>query len=148
MLVNNQWLCWSLVSWPSYQRTKYTSLFVPTLLKHHWNIFGILLNHGPKYILNLQHCLYFFLAVRNSSIGDLVPWSVCPLESSQHYRVTPETCDLWDIWSEWWGDMTWLKKTYLPTYIPNHLPTFLTFLNFFSIFFSTFSQLCSTFFNF
>ena len=25
------------------------------------------------------------------------------------YRVTLETCDLWDIWSEWWGDMTWLK---------------------------------------
>ena len=21
-------------------------------------------------------------------------------------RVTLETCDLWDIWSEWWGDMT------------------------------------------
>ena len=19
-------------------------------------------------------------------------------------RATPETCDLWDIWSEWWGD--------------------------------------------
>ena len=22
-----------------------------------------------------------------------------------------ETCDLWDICSEWWGDMTWAKKT-------------------------------------
>ena len=21
-----------------------------------------------------------------------------------------ETCDLWKIWSEWWGDMTWPKK--------------------------------------
>ena len=21
-----------------------------------------------------------------------------------HYRVTLETCDLWDIWSEWWGN--------------------------------------------
>ena len=21
-----------------------------------------------------------------------------------------ETCDLWDIWSEWWGDMTWPTK--------------------------------------
>ena len=20
------------------------------------------------------------------------------------------TSDLWDIWSEWWGDMTWPKK--------------------------------------
>ena len=25
-------------------------------------------------------------------------------------RATLETCDLWDIWSEWWGDMTWPKK--------------------------------------
>ena len=24
--------------------------------------------------------------------------------------MTLETCDLWDIWSEWWGDMTWPKK--------------------------------------
>ena len=24
-----------------------------------------------------------------------------------HYRAIPETCDLWDIWSEWWRDMTW-----------------------------------------
>ena len=31
-------------------------------------------------------------------------------ESSQHYRVTLETCDLWDIWSGWWGDMTWPTK--------------------------------------
>ena len=30
-------------------------------------------------------------------------------------RVTLETCDLWDIWSECWGYMTWLKQTYLPT---------------------------------
>ena len=21
-----------------------------------------------------------------------------------------ENCDIWDIWSEWWGDMTWPKK--------------------------------------
>ena len=27
-----------------------------------------------------------------------------------HYRVTLETCDLWDICSEWWEDMTWPKK--------------------------------------
>jgi len=25
-------------------------------------------------------------------------------------RATLETCDLWDIWSEWWRDMTWPKK--------------------------------------
>ena len=22
-------------------------------------------------------------------------------------RVIQETCDLWDIWSQWWGDMSW-----------------------------------------
>ena len=25
-------------------------------------------------------------------------------------RAILETCDLWDIWSEWWGDMTWPKE--------------------------------------
>ena len=45
-----------------------------------------------------------------------------------------ETCDLWDIWSEWWGDMTWLKKsTYLQGVLTWHdqkiyLSTYLTTL--------------------
>ena len=31
-------------------------------------------------------------------------------------RAGPETRDLWDIWSEWWGDMTWpTKKTITET---------------------------------
>ena len=34
--------------------------------------------------------------------------------------LTLETCDLWDIWSEWWGNMTW--------------PTFLQFFKHFWIF--------------
>ena len=25
-------------------------------------------------------------------------------------RVILESCDLWYIWSGWWGDMTWPKK--------------------------------------
>ena len=29
-------------------------------------------------------------------------------------RAILETCDLWDIWSEWWEDMTWPKKIFLP----------------------------------
>ena len=33
----------------------------------------------------------------------LLAWSVTT--NHQHYRVNLETCDLWDIWSEWWGDM-------------------------------------------
>ena len=38
-----------------------------------------------------------------------------------HYRVTLETCDIWDIWSEWWEDMTWPKNIYLPSYLPTYL---------------------------
>ena len=54
-----------------------------------------------------------FLAVHNSSIGDLVTDSLTDsLTHWQyfyfwHYRVTLETCDLSDIWSEWWENMTW-----------------------------------------
>ena len=25
-------------------------------------------------------------------------------------RAILDTCDLWDIWSEWWGDITWPTK--------------------------------------
>ena len=28
-------------------------------------------------------------------------------------RAIIETCELWDIWSEWWGDMTWPTKRQL-----------------------------------
>ena len=46
-------------------------------------------------------------------------WPNYQSESSQHYRVNLETCHLWDIWSEWWGDMTWPKN--LPTHLPTNL---------------------------
>ena len=74
-----------------------------------------------------KHRCRWFLAVQNSSIGDLVTDSVTDWLTNfyfWHYRVTLETCDLWDIWSEWWRDMIWLKKD-LPTNIPTHLPTYL-----------------------
>ena len=59
--------------------------------------------------------------------------------------VTLENCDLRDIWSEWWGgDMTWLKKTYLPTHVPHtYPPTYLP--NFFITFSQLFFQLSPTF---
>ena len=49
-----------------------------------------------------------------------------PTYLSTYHREHPqseilETCDLYDIWSEWWGDLTWPKKRptyYLPTYLP------------------------------
>ena len=34
-----------------------------------------------------------------------------------------QTRDLWDIWLEWWEDMTWPKKTYIPTHLPTYLCT-------------------------
>ena len=55
---------------------------------------------------DLAHQMNFSLAVQNSSIGLIVRPSLGPTkllqsDSSQHYRVILETCDLWDIWSEW-----------------------------------------------
>ena len=56
-----------------------------------------------------------FLAVQNSSIGDLVTdsltyWLTHGTLLIDIQRATPEICDLWDIWLEWWGDMNWPKK--------------------------------------
>ena len=34
-----------------------------------------------------------------------------------HQRATPETCDHWDIWSEWWRDMTRQKQLQEPRQI-------------------------------
>ena len=55
-----------------------------------------------------------FLAVQNSSIGDLVTHSLThSLTESLRtllvdiQRATQEACDLWDTWSEWWENMTW-----------------------------------------
>ena len=39
--------------------------------------------------------------------------------------MTPATCDLWDIWSEGWEDITTYLQTYPPTYLPNYLPTYM-----------------------
>ena len=83
-----------------------------------------------------------FLAVHNSSIGDLVTHALTHWLTNfyfRHYRVTLETCDLWDIWSEWWGNMTW------PSFWQ-----FFTILTIFDIFwqFSTISTILDIFYNF
>ena len=52
-----------------------------------------------------------FLAVHNSSIGDLVTDSLSQGTFTFDIQRAPlETCDLWYLWSEWWGDITWLTK--------------------------------------
>ena len=65
--------------------------------------------------------LNYFLAVQNSSITNWLSHSLTFTFAIQ--RAILETCDHWDIWSVWLGDMTWPKNSYLFTYIPTHLPT-------------------------
>jgi len=70
---------------------------------------GELAQSSPRAVFNLRlSCeLYVF-----SCPQQLNRWPCHSLSHSQyfyfwHYRVTLETCDLWDICSEWWGNMTW-----------------------------------------
>ena len=62
-----------------------------------------------------QLCFLFIFSFLDStlSLGPALRY-LLHLESSQHYRVNQETCDLWDIWSEW-------RNKYLPTYLPIYL---------------------------
>ena len=56
-------------------------------------------------------CPSIFSCPADSSIGDFVTHWLTEWPFKTHTnRVTLETCDLWDIWSEWWGNMTWPKK--------------------------------------
>ena len=52
---------------------------------------------GHKSLRSLCHCVF-----------KKVPHSLTEWETfwKHNHRVTLETCDLWDIWSEWWEDMT------------------------------------------
>ena len=50
--------------------------------------------------------------------AQLVTWSLTDWSLSH-------CTDLWDIWSEWWENMTWPQKTYIPTYLTTYLPTYL-----------------------
>ena len=48
--------------------------------------------------------------------GDFYFWHTMSDPRDLHLRAHPqdailETCDLYDICSEWWGDLTWPKKT-------------------------------------
>ena len=57
----------------------------------------------------------------------LVGWSVTYSNSRTAAIEYPSgaigvTCDLWDTWSEWCGNMAWPKKTYLPTHLSTYLP--------------------------
>ena len=51
-----------------------------------------------------------------------LPTYLCTSIREHPKGVILETLDPCDICSEWWEDMTWPKKTYLPTYLPAYLP--------------------------
>ena len=80
-------------------------------------------NSSILWLLKHSYWSKVSLAVQNSSIGDLVTHSLTHSTFTfDIQRATLETCDLWDIWSEWWGDMT-RKSTYPHTYLPTCPPT-------------------------
>ena len=86
-------------------------IFLLEMIKHRWKCFKMFNASSPAHSPsdNEIRCESdrIFLAVHNSSIGDLVTDSLTQDFYFWHYRVTLENCDLWDIWSEWWGNMTW-----------------------------------------
>ena len=67
--------------------------------------------------------------------GQLNRW---PCHSLSHWltftfdiqRAILETCDHWDIWSEWWGDMTWQFSDFLKMFRFSKKIRFWKFLDF------------------
>ena len=53
-------------------------------------------------------CLFVFLSNTNTKT-----MTKTNAFRKQLQRAILETCDLWDIWSKWWGDMTWPTKRQL-----------------------------------
>ena len=87
---------------------------------HHMTATGVLPQQVAKILQELlKLCIYIcallqFQCIFFSCPQQLNRWPCHSLSHSLtkdftnwHYRVTLETCDLWDIWSEWWGNMTW-----------------------------------------
>ena len=60
------------------------------------------------------------IAYPSTYLPTYLPTYVPPLENT--LKAILETCDLSDIWSDWWGDMTWQDTTYPPTYLHAYLP--------------------------
>ena len=82
---------------------------------------------ASNWILNLMKMRNFFLFSCPEQLNrwpchSLTDWvSEWVTFRFWHYSVALETCDLWDIWSEWWGDLIWPQNRptyYLPTYLP------------------------------
>ena len=56
---------------------------------------------------NLRWIYHLFLAVPRQLFRFPCHWLTDSLTFEKHYqRALWETCDPWDMWSEWWGDMT------------------------------------------
>ena len=78
--------------------------------------------------LNIFRCASISSTLMSPSIVWLVGWLV---GNTFFYFVSvsgplPSFGEICDIWSQWWGDTTWPKKTYPPTFQPIyhlwHLP--------------------------
>ena len=76
----------------------------------------------------IQAASNFFLAVQNSSIGDLVTHSVTFW--FWHYRVILETCNLWGIWSNFSENLKPFPKSQIFPKISTFSENFNFFENF------------------
>ena len=95
---------------------------IVVLLKSmHWiRWFSFAIIHGQivfqRRPLKLTLFLLVFLAVQTRVWESSIPTPVTEWVQTDKgfyfltYRVTLEPCDLWDIWSEWWGHMIWPKR--------------------------------------
>ena len=117
----------------------FTLKWIASILRHRCNLHG--LEGSRRDISLLFHSLPLFpafflpntLLLIFSCPEQLNRWPCHSLTHSLsdfwfwHYRVTLETCDIWDIWSEcwdWWPDQIYLSNLhtyYLPTCLPTYM---------------------------
>ena len=93
-----------------------------------WKVEGDPQDNPPKQV-GIAQLITQFHSPRRCSHFQLVPVQIfsCPEQLNRWpqsvsqslktllldiQRATLETCDLWDIWSEWWEDMTWPKQNW------------------------------------
>ena len=71
-----------------------------------WRFFWMLLESWP---LSFDHayCDLCQQSLFQNCASDFESWEV------HIQRAAPDTFDLWDIWSEWWGDMAWQWQRHL-----------------------------------
>ena len=66
--------------------------------------FGLFLRHQDSFCFGLD-----------------MNWKGQYLPYCKNFPDVCKKCDFWDIWSEWWGDMSWPKKTQRQIHLENTL---------------------------